>query len=129
MQPHLDFTDGYCTPECTVCSSVCPVGAFHPVSAEEKSSVKIGTAVVDADACISASKGVKCGSCARHCPAAAIEMVPVAAGSDNLRPAVNEEACIGCGSCEYHCPAGTVEGMDSDRAAIHVEGILKHREI
>lgn len=129
MQPHLDFTDGYCTPECTVCSSVCPVGAFHPVSAEEKSSVKIGTAVVDADACISASKGVKCGSCARHCPAAAIEMVPVAAGSDNLRPAVNEEACIGCGSCEYHCPAGTVEGMDSNRAAIHVEGILKHHEI
>jgi len=129
MQPHLDFTDGYCPPECTVCSSVCPVGAFHPISVEDKSSIKIGTAVVDVDSCISATEGVRCGSCAKHCPAAAIEMVPVAMGSDNMRPAINEEACIGCGSCEYHCPAGTIDGMRSESAAIHVEGILKHREI
>lgn len=129
MQPRLDFTDGYCTPECTVCSSVCPVGAFHPITVEEKSSIKVGSAVVDVNSCISAADGIKCGSCARHCPAAAIEMLPVSVGSDRLRPVVNEEACIGCGSCEYHCPAGTIDGMRTERAAIHVEGILKHRMI
>lgn len=129
MQPRLDFTDGYCTPGCTACSSVCPVGAFHPVTVEEKSSIKIGTAVVDVDSCLSATDGVKCGSCARHCPAGAIEMVAASGTNGNLRPAVNEEACIGCGSCEYHCPAGTVDGMRTERAAIHVEGVLKHREI
>ncbi len=129
MQPRLDFTDGYCTPECTVCSSVCPVGAFHPITVEEKSSIKIGSAVVDVKSCISAADGIKCGSCAKHCPAAAIEMVPVSISNQNLRPVVNEEICIGCGSCEYHCPAGTIDGMRTERAAIHVEGILKHREI
>ncbi|MCM1451525.1 MAG: 4Fe-4S binding protein [Clostridium sp.] len=129
MQPHLDFTDGYCTPECTVCSSVCPVGAILPIDEAEKSSTKIGTAVVDPQICISATEGVQCGSCAKHCPAAAITMVEVNADSELLRPAVDEEACIGCGSCEFHCPAGTVDGMASEASAIHVEGILRHREI
>lgn len=129
MQPCLDFTDGYCTPECTVCSSVCPVGAILPLDEAEKSSTKIGTAVVNAALCLSASQGEKCGSCAKHCPAGAIEMVAVSPGSDMLRPAIDEEICIGCGSCEYHCPVGTVDGMQAESPAIHVEGILQHREI
>ncbi len=129
MQPMLDFTDGYCRPDCTVCSNVCPVGAFHGVDEAEKSSIKVGTAVVNIHECLSATGKASCGSCARHCPAGAIQMVPVSEGADELMPVVSEEACIGCGSCEYYCPVGTVASMDSEESAIHVEGIECHRII
>lgn len=127
MQPALDFTKGYCKPECTECSRLCPAGAIKPVSEAQKSSIKVGTAVVDPELCLSASQGEKCGSCERHCPAGAIMMVKGANG--NLRPTVSEEACIGCGSCEYHCPVGTVASMKGAGSAIHVEGIMQHRVI
>lgn len=127
MQPALDFTGGYCKPDCTLCSQLCPAGAIKPVDEAQKSSVKVGTAVVDPGLCLSASQGEKCGSCASHCPAGAIVMVKGRNG--HLQPAVNEEACIGCGACEYHCPVGTVATMESAVSAIHVEGIMQHREI
>lgn len=129
MQPVLDFTDGYCRPDCTVCSNICPVGALEAVDEAEKSSIKTGTAVVDLSACLSATGVDNCGSCARHCPAGAIQMVAVADASDVLMPVVNESACIGCGSCEYHCPVGTVASMDAAGSAIHVEGVEVHRTL
>lgn len=127
MQPVMWFNEGYCRPECNKCSELCPAGAINPVSLEEKSSIKIGTAVVDTETCISASAGQHCGLCSRSCPAGAISMVK--GDNGNMCPVVNEEACIGCGSCEYHCPVGTAGHIRSDRAAIHVEGILRHRTI
>lgn len=129
MQPTLDFTHDYCHPDCTVCSNVCPVGAMHPVDEAEKSSIAVGAAVVNLEACVSASGQAQCGSCARHCPAGAIQMIPVAEGSETLMPVVNKSVCIGCGSCEYHCPAGTVASMTSEGSAIHVEGLERHRTI
>ncbi len=126
MQPVMWYNKGYCRPECTRCSDVCPTGAIEPVSVEEKSSVKIGTAVVDADRCISVADGKHCGLCSRSCPAGAIEMVKI---DGNMRPVVNEGACIGCGSCEYHCPVGTAGHLPSERAAIYVEGLSEHRLI
>ncbi len=129
MQPELDFTLGYCDPLCTTCSDLCPVGAFHPVAVDEKSSIKIGQAVVDLKTCLSASEGEKCGKCATVCPASAIKMEPVAEGSDRLMPIVLEDVCIGCGACENHCPVGTVASMRSSTAAIHVEGLETHRLI
>ncbi|MBQ8703626.1 MAG: 4Fe-4S binding protein [Bacteroidales bacterium] len=108
MQPELNYTDGYCRMACTRCSEVCPAGAIQPISKEEKTAISIGRAVVLKDNCIG------CGSCARHCPAAAISMV-------DGKPAVNESRCLGCGACEYYCPARPV-------TAIYVEGREEHGE-
>ena len=120
MQPEMDYTGGYCRMACTRCSEVCPSGAISPLTAEEKSAVSIGHAVVLTANCLS-TQGVSCGSCARHCPAAAISMVTRDDGRQV--PAVNESRCLGCGACEYYCPARPV-------AAIYVEGYADyHREI
>ncbi len=129
MQPVVDYTQGYCRPDCTVCSDICPVGAYHPVTVEHKSSIKVGTAEVNLEACLAATGAESCGNCARHCPAAAIMMVPVGEGTQNLMPIVNGSLCIGCGACEYYCPVGTVASMSENQAAIHVEGLEAHREI
>lgn len=109
MQPEMSYTDGYCRLACTRCSEVCPSGAILPVTKEEKTAISIGTAIVLKDNCIG------CGTCARHCPSEAIQMV------DGI-PAVNEARCLGCGACEYYCPARPV-------TAIYVEGKLIHTEI
>lgn len=127
MQPVMVFTEGYCRPECTACADVCPAGAIRPIDVEEKTTIKIGTAVVNPDLCISAAYGQHCGNCARHCPADAITMVKTESG--NKRPAVDESRCIGCGSCEYHCPSGTAGQISAETAAIHVEGLKVHTTV
>lgn len=131
MQPVMDFTEGYCSPECTLCADVCPAGAIGPIDEVLKSSTKIGNAVVDTQRCISAVYGTDCGNCQRHCPAGAITMTWASEDEDDYRsfPVVDASVCIGCGACEYHCPVGTVEITDGDTAAIHVEGISRHRTI
>ena len=127
MQPQMTFTDGFCRPECTACADICPAGAIIPIGAAEKSSVKIGTAKVDIDLCISAAYGQTCGNCARHCPIHAIRLIKAPNG--NLRPTVDETRCIGCGACEYHCPVGTAGMISSSEAAIYIEGVETHRTI
>ncbi len=130
LHPQLDFTAGFCATDCTRCSDVCPAGAIKPLSVEEKSSVKIGTAVVDYDACLSAG-GSRCGNCSSRCPAGAIRMVRKEGEDENspMIPVVNESVCIGCGACEYYCPVGTVASMEQQSSAIHVEGLDHHRTI
>jgi formate hydrogenlyase subunit 6/NADH:ubiquinone oxidoreductase subunit I len=122
MQPQMSYERGYCRPECTTCSEICPAGAIRPVSVEEKSSIQIGHAVINLDLCVVNTDDVKCGNCARHCPAGAIRMVRKdPADKDSLMiPTVNEERCIGCGACENLCPARPL-------TAIHVEGHEVHR--
>lgn len=124
MQPEMSYEKGYCRPECTRCSEVCPAGAIVPVSVEEKSSISIGHAVVDYASCIAAAEGKKCGNCARHCPAGAIRLVSNRPDDpEAVRiPSVNAERCIGCGACEYNCPV-------SPRSSIHVEGNLVHIDL
>lgn len=119
MQPFMAFDKGYCRMACTRCSEVCPTGAIQPISKEQKTAISIGHAVTLHDNCISA-QGVNCGSCARHCPAAAISMVTTADGK--TLPTVNESKCTGCGACEYYCPARPM-------TAIYVEGRDRHVEI
>lgn len=121
MQPVMSYEAGYCRPECTRCSEVCPAGAIQPVSVEEKSSVQIGHAVWVRKNCIPLTDGVECGNCARHCPSGAIVMVPSdSSNPDSLKiPVVNPERCIGCGACENLCPARPF-------SAIYVEGNSVH---
>ena len=121
MQPEMHYDKGYCRPECTKCSEVCPAGAILPVSIEEKSSIRIGHAVVNLDLCVVNTDNVKCGNCARHCPAGAIKLVRKnPEDKKSLRiPTVVEDRCIGCGACEHLCPSKPV-------SAIHVEGNEVH---
>lgn len=124
MQPEMSYERGYCRPECTACSEVCPTGAIERVSREEKSSIQIGHAAWIMKNCVVVSDHVSCGNCARHCPSAAIQMIPLSANNaDSLKiPAINTERCIGCGACEYVCPSRPF-------SAIYVEGHIMHRTI
>ena len=121
MQPKMDFDRGFCRPECTTCSELCPAGAIKPSSVEQKTFIHIGRAVVDLDLCLANSGDVSCGSCAAHCPMGAISMVRKIKGdvSSALIPTVIEDRCIGCGKCEFLCPSRPF-------SAIHVEGLKKH---
>lgn len=124
MQPEMSYERGYCRPECTKCSEVCPAGAILPITTADKSATQIGHAVWVRQNCIPLTDGVECGNCARHCPAGAILMV--SSDPDDINslkiPVVNEERCIGCGACENLCPARPF-------SAIYVEGHTDHRII
>lgn len=121
MQPEMSYERGYCRPECTRCSEVCPAGAIRPITRAEKSSLQIGHAVWIKKNCIPLTDGVECGNCARHCPNGAIQMIPSDAHNpESLKiPAINVERCIGCGACENLCPARPF-------SAIYVEGHKAH---
>lgn len=124
MQPEMSFERGYCRPECSKCSEVCPAGAIRRITPEEKSSIQIGHAVIDLELCVVNTDGVRCGNCAKHCPSGAILMVLSDRNNPkSLRiPAVNEDVCIGCGACENLCPS-------SPYPAIHIEGHEVHKTI
>ena len=121
MQPTMRYERGYCRPECTHCSQVCPTDAIHPISAEEKASTQIGHAVWIKKNCVAITDGVECGNCARHCPTGAIEMVPLDENDEEspFVPSITESRCIGCGACENLCPARPF-------TAIYVEGHEEH---
>lgn len=121
MQPEMSYERGYCRPECTRCSEVCPAGAIKPITVEEKSSTRIGHAVWIRKNCIPLTDGVECGNCARHCPSGAILMIPSDSNDPESPriPAVNVERCIGCGACENLCPSRPF-------SAIYVEGHTMH---
>jgi polyferredoxin len=124
MQPTMSYEHGYCRPECTRCSEVCPAGAIKPVDKPEKTTIQIGHAVWIKKNCVVLTDEVECGNCARHCPSGAIEMVPLDADNEEspMVPAINEAACIGCGACEYVCPSRPF-------SAIYVEGHEVHKKI
>ncbi|MDD4142476.1 MAG: 4Fe-4S binding protein [Bacteroidales bacterium] len=124
MQPEMSYERGYCRPECTRCSEVCPSNAITEITKEEKSSIQIGHAVWIKKNCIPLTDGLSCGNCARHCPTGAITMVPSDANDSSSPqiPAIDTERCIGCGACENLCPARPF-------SAIYVEGHEVHKTI
>ena len=121
MQPEMSYERGYCRPECVKCAEVCPAGAIHPITIADKSSIRIGHAVWIKENCIPLRDGQPCNNCARHCPSAAIQMVPSDPNDpESIKiPVVNEEKCIGCGACENLCPVRTF-------SALYVEGHENH---
>ena len=124
MQPEMSYERGFCRPECTACSSVCPAGAIIPIAKEDKSAIQIGRAVWNPKNCVVLTDDVECGNCARHCPTGAITMVPSDPNNPDSRkiPTVDENRCIGCGACENLCPARPF-------SAIYVEGNERHRNV
>ena len=117
----MSYENGYCRPECTKCSQVCPAGAIKPITPQEKTQFHIGVATVDRSLCVVERDGVTCGNCARHCPVGAIMMVrkdPQDRRSPQI-PSVDETKCIGCGACENLCPSRPF-------SAIHVNGLQVH---
>ena len=123
MQPESSYEKGYCRPECTKCSEVCPAGAIKPITREEKTAIQIGHAVLVRKYCLSLNQ-IHCGNCAKHCPTGAIQMIPSDPKNENspLMPSINVERCIGCGACENLCPS-------RPHSAIYVEGHEVHRDI
>lgn len=121
MLPEMSYENGWCRPECTKCSEVCPAGAILEITPEEKTAIHVGVATVDLDLCVVNRDNVHCGNCARHCPAGAIRMVRKNPDDENslLIPTVLEDRCIGCGACEFLCPSRPY-------SAIHVNGRIDH---
>ena len=108
MQPEIGFEKGYCRPECTKCSEVCPSGAIIAITREEKTQYHVGSASIDRGLCV-AEQGTKCGNCASHCPTGAIQMVQSPDGY--MVPSVDAAVCIGCGACENLCPSRPVSAI------------------
>lgn len=124
MQPEMSFEGGWCRPECTECSRVCPAGAICKISTAEKTAISIGHAVWVKENCLSYKGEVQCNSCERHCPTKAITLV-AREQSENKSPkipVVDNERCIGCGACEYHCPVRPFSAM-------YVEGNVRHHSV
>lgn len=110
----LDFRHGWCKPNCTKCSEVCPTGAIQNMK-DRKRICHVGYAVWDRASCIRTTEGVECHACEKHCPVRAIKLI-------GGFPVVDRAVCVGCGACEHYCPARPL-------TAIRVEGVEKHREI
>lgn len=125
LQPEMSYEQGYCRPECTKCSEVCPVGAIEPIDLADKSSTQIGHAVwVEKNCLIATTDNRECGNCAEHCPVNAIAMIKPADERYGKRaiPVVDTQRCIGCGACEYLCPSRPF-------SAIYVEGHAMHKTV
>jgi len=117
MQPQMGFEKGFCRPECTECSKVCPSGAILEIVPEQKSQISIGHARIDENACLAYNSNTSCGNCARHCPSGAVRMVEI---DGKEVPVVHKHQCIGCGECEYLCPVRPI-------SAITVNGLATHK--
>lgn len=136
MQPEMSYENGYCRPECTECSEVCPANAIKPITIADKSAISIGQAVWIKENCVVNTDELPCTACERHCPTNAITLIPVnpeeekdiqqgPGGNKPLilkTPIVDKELCIGCGACEYYCPARPFSAM-------YVEGHVRHHAI
>ena len=92
----------FCFQDCVACTQVCPTGALHPLTVEEKHASPIGLAVVDKKTCVAWANGEYCVVCDEYCPYKAVKLVQK--GGVNC-PEIDPDLCRGCGACESACPA------------------------
>ena len=99
-------------------------GATGQITKADNSPTKIGQAEGKKENGICTTDRGGGGTCARHCPVGAIQMVASDSGNPQSPkiPVVNTERCIGCGACENLCPARPF-------SAIYVEGHIMHRTV
>lgn len=119
--PKLVPRIGGCEKNCNMCGQVCPTSAIRKLPLEEKTYVKMGTAVIDRSRCIAWEQDKVCLICDEACPFNAINSLnETIRGTTLLRPFVDERICTGCGLCETQCP---IEG----EAAIQIFSISEER--
>jgi polyferredoxin len=117
LQPHLDFSVGFCEYECTKCGVVCPAGAILPLILEDKKLTQIGKVHFIMKNCVVYTDETSCGSCAEHCPTQAVRMVAYKNGL--TIPETHTDICIGCGACEHVCPAKPYKAIYVDGNPVH----------
>lgn len=115
MMPRMDFTRGYCRPDCNECGQACPAGAIRPFRPEEKREMRQAVAIYRQADCLVTKESLACGNCAEHCPYKAIAMEKTA--DKRAYPKVDPAKCAGCGACEYHCPVKAIRvvGKETSR--------------
>lgn len=120
--PRLVSRIGGCENNCNMCGQVCPTSAIRKLPLEEKTYVKMGTAVIDRARCIAWEQDKVCLICDEACPYNAINSLnETIHGTTLLRPFVDERICTGCGLCEARCP---IEG----RSAVEIYSIGEERK-
>ncbi|MDX9755461.1 MAG: 4Fe-4S dicluster domain-containing protein [bacterium] len=102
LTPQICFVDSYCLPECNRCGAVCPSGAIAPFTPEQKSSLVLGTAVIDLERCL-LTEGRECDRCKAACPYDAVAIVLPADAFFSI-PQISPTRCVGCGACAILCP-------------------------
>ena len=100
---HGDEYQGiFCDQDCVARTQVCPTGALHPITLEEKIKHPIGRAEIDFKKCLAWAEDTWCATCDEYCPYQAIILEE---RNGVTYPTVDAGKCRGCGACESACPA------------------------
>ncbi len=118
---------GFCSPTCTLCSKACPTGAIKRLNEADRGfyangypKMKIGTAHVNSDRCITYVYQRKCLVCEEHCPTSPkaiwkrdVKVVTRDGKTVTIgQPVITPERCIGCGVCQHVCPVVDEPGIE-----------------
>lgn len=117
--PIADPRSGYCEYDCVLCGKVCPTGAIHSLTVEQKKKLPLGTARFNKSRCIPWYRNDDCIVCEEHCPvsdkAIKFEVKEVTKPDGTVKnvkyPYVEEDLCIGCGICVTKCPLSGEAGV------------------